>query len=147
MDLKLSPEVIEFAEKNKVNGYFVDNVIKTAAEVKHTYSFNDSLFPTMVLSSVGKKQKEIITDDVNQLMSNNPQICEEYNLPATKADFERVPQYIGSRFPKDTEGWKNKDIAIQIRWILYFDKISPSIPLLQLTDQIIKIFRPQILQS
>lgn len=147
MDPELSPQVIEFAEKNKVNGYFVDNVIKTAAELKHTYSFNDSLFPTMVLSSVGKKQKELITDDVNQLMSNNPQILEEYNLPATKADFERVPQYIRSRFPKDTEGWKNKDIAIQTRWILYFDKISQSIPALQLVDQIIKIFRPQILQS
>ena len=147
MDPELSPQVIEFAEKNRIDGYFVDNVIKTAAELKHTYSFDDSLFPTMVLSSVGKKQKELITDDVNQLMSNNAQIREEYNLPATKSDFERVPQYIRSRFPKDTDGWKNKDIAIQTRWILYFDKISSSIPLLHLVDAIIKTFRPQILQS
>ncbi|MGN6530151.1 MAG: hypothetical protein ACTHK0_00175 [Ginsengibacter sp.] len=128
MDPELSPQVIEFADNNKVNGYFVDNVIKTAAELKHTYSFDDGLFPTMVLSSIGKKQKALITGDVDQLMSNNPQIQEEYDLPATKADFERVPQYIGSRFPKETEEWKNKDIAIQIRWILYFDKISSSIP-------------------
>jgi|GEM_PF-4372349 len=147
MDSELSAQVIEFAEKNKINGYFVDAVIETAAELKNDFSFNDSLFPTMVLSSVGKKQKELITDDVNQLMSNNAPICEEYNLPATKADFERVPQYIRSRFPKETEGWKNKDIAIQTRWILYFDKISSSTPLLPLVDAIIKNFRPQILQS
>lgn len=146
MDLELSPQIIEFAEKNKINGYFVDTVIKTAQELKHTYSFDDSLFPTIVLSFVGKKQKETITEAVDQLMKTNQNINEEYSEPATQYDFGRVPTNIRSRFPENTEGWKVKDIIIQQRWIMYFDSVVKSGSLLQLVGRIINIFRPQILQ-
>jgi hypothetical protein len=149
MDSELSSQVIEFAEKNRIDGYFVNAVIKTSAKLKHEYSFDDSLFPTMVLSSVGKKQKELITEDANQLMNNNADTREEYNLLAAKVDFEKVPEYIRRRFPKDTDGWKNKDIAINTRWVIYFDRIieSQASSMLQIVDKIIKVFRPQILQS
>jgi hypothetical protein len=98
MEENLSATVIEFAERNKIDGYFVNAVIKTAAELKKEIDFANPLFPSMVLSKVCKAQKQSIADDVAEMMDNNKDLSEEYDLPATKSDIERMPAHIRSRF-------------------------------------------------
>lgn len=147
MESNLPQSVIEFSEQNKLNGYFVNAVIETAKELKSKFDINGPLFPSMVLSDIGKRQKEMITENVDQMIKTNEDIAAEYNTPATETDFERVPAKFRNRFPADTKGWKNKDIAIFVRWLMYFDQVAQSASLLPIVDKIIKIFRPQILKN
>jgi len=142
----LPAPVIEFAETNRLNGYFVNEVILTAAELKKECGSESAIFSSLVLSRISRRQKEFITGAVSQMMDNNKDLAEEYNMPATESDFLRMPLHIRSRFPTDTTGWQVKDIEINTRWIMYFDQVTQSEPLFKTVDKILKIFRPQIYQ-
>lgn len=147
MEETLDNLIEDFATKNRLNGHFVRGVIETARELTNEMPFNGPLFSAMVLSKIGQRKKEMISEEVTEIMNNSEDRYEEYILPATEADFMRDNAIIRSRFPKNTDGWKVKDIVINQRWIMHFDRISEDIPIRQLVEKILLLFRPQILEN